>query len=246
MYVFMIAYVSTHQQHSTTPYKFYQILWTPPSSYKIKSSPPSSVPPLKHSTPKSRRCGRLFFWSRWRVFKKKSCGHNFPRSDLTRTRGWCLNHLGTNWLWMRRKMGLELLSAKQKLNLHKDGDLTTWKCDAFLSAKKHVVLLSWSSGLLHRCSHHWLNCIIWSLAFVSRLPKGKAIGVHVGEVHSVKLHLEISKGEPNQTKKPPAHNSNHTRHAFEENTLTFDKWVLCIIALKIKNSSFWLNALKIT
>ena len=198
-----------------------------PSSLKKKMVPPSSVPPWNTAHPKAADAAASFFDPGCEVFKKKSCGHNFPRSDLTRTRGWCLNHLGQlgNWMWMGRWGWNFYLPKKKNCIFIKMKDLTTWKCDAFLSAKKQMVLLSWSSGLLHICSHHWSNCIIWILAFVSRLPKGKAIGVHVGEVHSVKLHLEISKGEPNQTKKPPAHNSNHTRHFPDLSSRKKNFWV---------------------
>ena len=93
-----------------------------PSSLKGKKVPPPQFTPETNSTPKSRRCGRLFFRSRWRVFKKKSCGHNFPRSDLTRTRGWCLNHLVPQLvgvLWRKDEVGIFI--CKNKLNLHKDG-----------------------------------------------------------------------------------------------------------------------------
>ena len=198
-----------------------------PSSLKKKMVPPLLSSPLKHSTPKSRRCGRLFFWSRVRGFQKKKLRPQFSSLRPHQDQGLVPQSPGaTGQLDVDGKMRLELLSAKKKKCIFiKMKDLTTWKCDAFLSAKKQMVLLSWSSGLLHICSHHWSNCIIWILAFVSRLPKGKAIGVHVGEVHSVKLHLEISKGEPNQTKKPPAHNSNHTRHFPDLSSRKKNFWV---------------------
>lgn len=197
-----------NQQPHTNSIKVYEH----PLILLKKKFPPSSVRPWNTAHPKAADAAASFF-DPGGEFSKKKLRPQFSSLRPHQDQG-LVPQSPCNWGCgvVEEDEVVCFLSAKKNLNLHKNGRSGTWKCDAFLSAKKHVVLLSWNSGLLHICSHHWSNCIIWILAFISRLPKGKAIGVHVGEVHSVKLHLEISKGEPNQTKNPPAHNSNHTRH----------------------------------